>query len=335
MLFPNFAAFADDASWFRNATTVSTWTGRSLPAMVTGRRVLGIHGPPSLDHYQKNLFTLLAGLYRFNVHESISTLCPKSACLESRGPRKTFSEVAHLASDVAVVLGHIILPEQTWLPGIDQDWANFKGGSKIVTFNPLFPRGGGERVPAASHETRRGDFRKFISRIDAAERPQLNFLHILIPHVPYAYMPSGKTYRNSVGLEGLKNEAWSHDKWAVNVGVQRYLMQVAFADMLLGELIAKLKADGMYDRSLIILTADHGVSIRNGDMRRALTQTNYPDLLRVPLLIKAPGQIKGVNSPLNVETIDILPTIADVLKMQLPFPVDGQSLAESARGRRR
>jgi hypothetical protein len=45
----------------------------------------------------------------------------------------------------------------------------------------------------------------------------------------------------------------------------------------------------------------------------------------VPLFIKAPNQREGVISDRNVETIDILPTIADILGIKLPWPVDGHS----------
>jgi hypothetical protein len=49
-------------------------------------------------------------------------------------------------------------------------------------------------------------------------------------------------------------------------------------------------------------------------------------VLRVPLLVKTPGQKVGVVDDRPVETIDVVPTIADVLGIQLPFAVDGRSL---------
>src|SRR5690606_21442090 len=57
---------------------------------------------------------------------------------------------------------------------------------------------------------------------------------------------------------------------------------------------------------------------------------NVSDLLRVPLLVKLPGQTHGTRSDLPVQTIDILPTIAEVLKIRLPLPIDGHSLLSEA-----
>ena len=82
----------------------------------------------------------------------------------------------------------------------------------------------------------------------------------------------------------------------------------------------------MYDDALVIVTSDHGASYREGFPRRILTDGNASDIALVPLFVKLPGQHAGVVSDRNAQTIDILPTIADVLSIALPFGVDGQSL---------
>ena len=100
-------------------------------------------------------------------------------------------------------------------------------------------------------------------------------------------------------------------------------------DTLVGELVARLKSAGLYEKSLIVLTADHGVSFRPHDNRRSITKTNFADIMAVPLFIKAPFQQQGEILDHNVETIDILPTIADILGVELPWPVDGGSAFSS------
>jgi hypothetical protein len=166
---------------------------------------------------------------------------------------------------------------------------------------------------------------EFVNAIDAVGQPTLYFLDILLPHPPYTYLPSGRRYRTSVGVVGLVSERWGDDESAVIQGYQRHLLQVGFVDTLLGKLLARLKAVGLYDRSLIVITSDHGASFRPNDFRRPLTKTNFQDIMPVPLFIKAPNQREGVISDRNVETIDILPTIADILGIKLPWPVDGHS----------
>ena len=60
--------------------------------------------------------------------------------------------------------------------------------------------------------------------------------------------------------------------------------------------------------------------------RRDLTPENAHDIAPVPLLVKYPRQRKGEIDPKWARTIDLLPTIADVLGIRLPFRVDGRSL---------
>jgi hypothetical protein len=95
---------------------------------------------------------------------------------------------------------------------------------------------------------------------------------------------------------------------------------------MLGDLVRRLKAVGLYDRSLLIVVADHGVSFLPGERRRAFTQENLDDVVFVPLFVKRPGQKEGriVESP--VQTVDILPTIAKVLGVRVPWRVDGSPL---------
>jgi hypothetical protein len=119
--------------------------------------------------------------------------------------------------------------------------------------------------------------------------------------------------------------AWGTDRSLMIQGYQRHLLQTGFVDALLGDLIDKLKQVGLYDASLIVITADHGVSFRATDFWRRVSETNYPDIMWIPLLVKTPYQEEGAVTDRNVETIDILPTVADALGIELPFETDGRS----------
>jgi hypothetical protein len=103
-----------------------------------------------------------------------------------------------------------------------------------------------------------------------------------------------------------------------------------YADRLLGRLLDTLKSTGLYGRSLIVVAADHGASFWPGQRYRGLSGTSHPeDIFSVPLIIRAPDQARGEVSDVAGETIDILPTIADVLDIELPWKVDGCSLFDS------
>jgi len=118
----------------------------------------------------------------------------------------------------------------------------------------------------------------------------------------------------------------ANDPFLVRQQYQRHLLQVGFTDRLVGTLIARLRETGLWDRALVIVTADHGVSFRDGvGDRRAVTPENVEDIAPIPLFIKAPGQRTGRVSTDPVQTIDILPTIADHLGVDLPWRTDGRT----------
>ena len=107
---------------------------------------------------------------------------------------------------------------------------------------------------------------------------------------------------------------------------QRFLLQLQYTDKLLGGLLDKLRAEGLYDDSLIVVAADHGVSFRAGDQRRDATETNAADILSVPLFVKLPGQREGEVDEAAARTVDVVPTIADAIGAEIPWEVDGESL---------
>ena len=63
------------------------------------------------------------------------------------------------------------------------------------------------------------------------------------------------------------------------------------------------------------------------DFRR-LGDENYSDIMLVPLFVKGPGQAEGAVSDRSVTTIDIVPTIADILSIDMPYEIDGRSLID-------
>jgi len=119
---------------------------------------------------------------------------------------------------------------------------------------------------------------------------------------------------------------WSHDEWFITQCRQRYLLQLMYVDHLVGRLLDRLQAHDLFDRSLIVVTADHGASFRPNVSRRQPLPANLGEILSVPLFIKAPGQRGGAIDDRNAQSVDILPTVAELLGLELPLPVDGRSL---------
>jgi len=195
---------------------------------------------------------------------------------------------------------------------------------------------GGLRVSGGDHLGRSADpvdaLRRFTAGIHNAPGPDLVFLHEVVPHFPWRYLPSGRPYAAADAPFEYGRPAvarWSDDPWSVYQAHERHLRQVAFADRLLGEVLSRLRAIGLYDDAMVVVVADHGVSFRAGGNRRRLDLANHGDILPVPLFVKYPGQRVGAVDHRAAESVDVLPTVADVVGVSAG-PVDGRSLRQPA-----
>ena len=102
--------------------------------------------------------------------------------------------------------------------------------------------------------------------------------------------------------------------------------EIAYADERFGALLQRLKQAGVYDRTLVILTSDHGEG-RGEHQESTHSLLIYESTLRVPLIIKAPGGRSATRIPQRVSTIDVMPTVLDWLGLPIPEDIQGQSLA--------
>jgi len=179
------------------------------------------------------------------------------------------------------------------------------------------------------------DFNRFVSsfRRPGSGPPTLYFLHVLLPHTPWLYFPDGRARAvTTTNAPGRNGERWFNSQLAVQAW-QRHLQQVGYTDKLLGKFLTRLHRVGLWDKALVIVTPDHGISFRGGDLRRRPTRTNLAELAFTPLFVKLPGQQDGrVIDSRHVSTLDILPTIADVLGITIPWHVDGTSMLKGGPG---
>ncbi len=343
--YPNFAAFAEQATWFKNTTTVSDGTLHAIPAILTGKYPDSSLLPTAEDH-PHNIFTLLQDAYTIKTFGTYTMLCPDALCNK---PKKNSlpQRLIALGSDLSIVYLHLLLPPdlRVGIPPITQNWMNF-GGTPSPSVPVASPADKQEKAQIRKNiwdsigkgmwVDRFQQFTEFVNAITPQPQPAFHYLHILLPHVLYNYLPSGKLYSKDVALVGFSEHSkdqWGNDSWATTQNYQRYLLQVKFVDNLLGQLLARLRQVGLYDRSLIIITADHGVSFRNGEFRRQMTEVNRCDIALVPFFIKAPHQQEALLIESSVETTDILPTVAELLGVTLPWPTDGQSALNPANKR--
>ncbi len=301
--YPNFACLARRSVWFRNTTTVSASTTFAVPAILTGsppkRGAL-----PIVQDYPNNLFTLLGGRYRMEVTESQTRLCPKRLC--KRKHPDTASRLSSLYSDARIVYLHLLAPPalEEPLPVIDES-TNFGADT---TGN----LGEGTVLPKIDMRTfykgRVRAFNRFVASFRPPGRgpPTLYFIHVLLPHTPWVFLPDGRGRALArTNAPGRVGERWYDSDLAVQAW-QRHLLQVGYTDRLLGLFLRRLHETGLWDKALIIVTPDHGISFRGGDLRRHPTRTNLAELAFTPLFVKLPGEQDGRVVDRHVVTVDIL-----------------------------
>jgi arylsulfatase A-like enzyme len=94
-------------------------------------------------------------------------------------------------------------------------------------------------------------------------------------------------------------------------------------------LIDGLRAEGLYEDTLILLTSDHGEEFSEHGKMGWHSHTLYDELLRVPLAIKLPGQrLAGIRVAELVRGIDVAPSILAELALPSPSEWDGVNLFE-------
>ena len=326
-LYPNFARLARDSTWYRDTASVDQDTPYAVPAILDGRLPTQDRLPVAADH-PENIFSLFGGRYQLHVSEDATALCAPSLC----GDR----EDEPLWGDVARVYAHELLPDE-----VEDQLESAADTERAIEDARAVPRESKRhrfvRIHANLAQGRPGRFQEFVDGIEGGRTPRLHLIHILLPHVPFQYLPSGRFYRRTPkeALTGLDGRPAYGIPFVVEQAYQRHLLQLQATDRLLGELLERLHEVGIYDRAVVAVVADHGMSFRLGHDRRLVRAENVQDIAPVPFLLKAPGQERGRISDRPLQTIDVLPTIADTLGVDIPWKVDGRSALAAPKPRRR
>jgi hypothetical protein len=332
--FPNFARLARDATWYRNTASVDQDTPYAVPAILDARLPRQERLPVAADHPQ-NIFTLLAGHYDLHVREEGTALCPPRVCAPE-GEAASAGRMRPLVEEVGLVYAHLVLPGglSGEMPSVTQAWRRLTtstGSGPAVAGSRRTPRETKRhrylRLHANLARGRPQRFKRFVAEIDGGAQPRLHLIHTLLPHVPFQYLPSGRRYRESPKeiLPGLDGRPGYGTRFLVEQSYQRHLLQLAATDRLLGDLLERLRKTDLYDRAVVAVVADHGISFRLGHDRRLVRAANVEDIAPVPFFVKAPGQHRGRISDKPLRTIDVLPTIADLAGVRVPWSIDGRS----------
>lgn len=329
--YPNFARFAATSTWYRNASTTADATSLAIPAILTGNRPTptqgGFEAASTAVNFPRSVFSMLHSTHNVVASETITRLCPDWICTGEKSQNiSQFMQLYSAATDTVVVYSHLVLPEVflQYLPAINSNWGAFQGASGQLNWDGLLFSE--EQV----HEAFAG--------ISGAALNDVHYIHLNMPHHPWIHYASGKRYRSSylaknlnpLGVEWLHPDGhlWGFDQDALAMSRQRQSMQIAYSDKLLGGFLDAIELSGYFDEALIFVIADHGSNIAPGELFRWATPENVYDLMSVPLLVKYPKQSQPKINDFNAESIDVLPTIADVLGVKHNWVVDGHTLRD-------
>ncbi len=143
---------------------------------------------------------------------------------------------------------------------------------------------------------------------DHMKQPFFLWIHLYDPHIPYAPPEPYLTEYSSRGMVGL------------------YDGEIAFMDSQIGRFINWMKKKGVYKNTLFIFVGDHGEELgQHGEQTHGYFV--YDAAIRVPLIIVFPeGIFKGRRIKQQVRTIDIFPTLLQILGVKIPDKTQGRSL---------
>jgi arylsulfatase A-like enzyme/tetratricopeptide (TPR) repeat protein len=180
--------------------------------------------------------------------------------------------------------------------GIDYYYDNFDFAKyKRISLDSV-QREGGEVIEAFFEWFEKNYQKKFFS-----------WIHLYDPHTPYEPPEPYKT-------------RFSKWQWGLYDG------EIAYVDKLIGNVLDKLIEKDVLERTLIVIVGDHGESLGQ-HKENAHGFFIYDVATSVPLIIHFPSQNLRANKVnARVETIDIMPTLLQILGLPLPSEVQGESL---------
>ena len=295
---PHLDRFADNAVVFQQAASVASWTKPSVPSILTG-------------------------LYPF-----------QHGVLESR------------SDSVDVLDGSVKTVAETVR---DSGWRT----AAFVNNEHLERRYSGLERGFERYVERAGTPPEIVARFFAwleapDERPFFAYLHFLDPHQPYNppdFIPGrepGVAERARIGWSAMYGWHWwlarEAARWQrvlldtkmVDTLRGLYAAEVYAVDSVVGGLMERLNARGLLDRTLVIVTSDHGEGfLEHGKLDHGYGP--YAELIEIPMIVRAPGAARTTgNVAAPVQLTDIAPTVYDALKLPADARLPGVSMLDIA-----
>jgi arylsulfatase A-like enzyme len=156
--------------------------------------------------------------------------------------------------------------------------------------------------------------------LDGVQKPFLLWVHYFDPHDPSLVPPAD--FLEPFGLKPEKSD---------QARIALYDPEILFMDSQLGRLLDRLRSRGWFGNTIIAVLADHGQGLMQHDWLRH--RLLYQEEIRIPLVLRLPGEDEGRVVEDLVRNVDLFPTVLDILGLEPPTDLDGRSLCDLAAGR--
>jgi arylsulfatase A-like enzyme len=297
---------AEEGTRFERAVSTAGITPMSHASILTG-----------LNNYEHGMRVFYSDEVSHTLKEEVDSLP------EILKARRGYSTAAMLSAYVVSEIYNLQQGFDTYLHGIDLSNIKAESQSKHETF---FDRSG------LATGQRRGDFTTgdalgWLEERKGEDQPWMMWMHLFDVH-DYSLVPP----EDFIQAFGTKVPAMTHKapkgKRSHQLRNDLYGMEMAWMDAQLGRVLTWLRENGEYENTIVVLTADHGQGLLDGLERHGWAKHRllYEWGIRVPLIIKIPGQPGRNVVEAQVRTIDIVPTILEALDVAATKKMNGESL---------
>ena len=319
--FPNFAQLATESTWYRDNTAISNFTHQAVPGIMASK-IPEKDDSPFLALHPRNIFTLLGDKMDVDAVEPVTSLCPSDVCSNTEEATGfSGSRLWSFLKDALVVYGQRTLPyySRRGLPDTEHGWGGF--GAVESRFVEQLKTG------ALGQATAIVDGARDLVQASQGDKAAFRLVHALVPHAPWYMTPDQRI--TSIPIYSTTSNPESGDGTRDNY--QRFLHQFIGTDKAIGQAMTVLKDAGLWDKALVIVTADHGISFVPGKQQRNVVlkdRERVLDIYKVPTFVKYPGQQSGEASDCASSNLDLVPTIVDVLDVATEWEFLGGSLVD-------
>jgi len=319
---PNMARLARESDVYTNAVANASWTLPGHASILTGRLV----SQHRLDVTFEPGYSLTLAPDIPTAHELFGRAGYPTACIVAN------PGVGPGASNLLRGCQHYRNPGRAWvlslLPLRLVDLAS--RSSRRFVFPQILIETTGVNV----HATGREIVDAALAELPAVPEPFYMFLNFMDVHIPYP-ADAGTPLKVRAAVAGDMavylaggldiDTIWERHARTLHAYYDGRAVEL---DRQIGRLIDGLRARGWYDRMAIILTADHGEAFREnpGLPFYYAHHGAYEPAVRIPLLVKKPGQTTGAVYRQAVQQVDILPTLLALAHLPAGRGIFGRTL---------